>query len=133
MCSTTRKLGAFLMINAITACQQKKYWEIWEFCWSRIVPNLLIIMTLLSFLISYTCVQVHCFILNLLASGLEIWCVENQKLVSVPKPSHGRFFSGSAYLVLSVSCFKTLLISLPYHCYFRNNIPWTNSTSISWQ
>nr|XP_027110980.1 villin-1-like isoform X2 [Coffea arabica] len=32
--------------------------------------------------------------------GLEIWCVENLRLVLVPKSSHGKFFSGSAYLVL---------------------------------
>ncbi|PRQ34453.1 putative villin/Gelsolin, ADF-H/Gelsolin-like domain-containing protein [Rosa chinensis] len=44
--------------------------------------------------------------------GLEIWCVENQKLVSVPTPSHGRFYSGSAYLVLSTFLPKS---GLPQH------------------
>ncbi|XP_022755879.1 villin-1 isoform X2 [Durio zibethinus] len=34
--------------------------------------------------------------------GLEIWCIENLRLVPVPKSSHGKFYSGSAYVVLSV-------------------------------
>ncbi|KAK7289772.1 hypothetical protein RIF29_03698 [Crotalaria pallida] len=33
--------------------------------------------------------------------GLDIWCVENQLLVPVSKSSHGKFYSGSAYLVLN--------------------------------
>ncbi|KAK8468599.1 hypothetical protein PHAVU_006G064200 [Phaseolus vulgaris] len=33
--------------------------------------------------------------------GLEIWCIENQRLVSVSKSSHGKFYTGSAYLVLN--------------------------------
>ncbi|XP_017436371.1 villin-1 isoform X2 [Vigna angularis] len=33
--------------------------------------------------------------------GLEIWCIENQQLVSVSKSSHGKFYTGSAYLVLN--------------------------------
>lgn len=36
-------------------------------------------------------------------SGLEIWCIENLQVVSVPKSSHGKFYSGSAYIVLNVS------------------------------
>ncbi|XVE59399.1 hypothetical protein DITRI_Ditri05aG0043600 [Diplodiscus trichospermus] len=39
--------------------------------------------------------------------GLEIWCVENLRLVSVPKSSHGKFYSGSAYVVLSTSVLKS--------------------------
>ncbi|CAI9106955.1 OLC1v1006207C1 [Oldenlandia corymbosa var. corymbosa] len=33
--------------------------------------------------------------------GLEIWCIENLRLALVPKSSYGKFFSGSAYLVLN--------------------------------
>ncbi|KAL4343038.1 hypothetical protein HN51_061362 [Arachis hypogaea] len=33
--------------------------------------------------------------------GLEIWCIENQQLVPVSKSSHGRFYTGSAYIVLN--------------------------------
>ncbi|KAL3530874.1 hypothetical protein ACH5RR_010196 [Cinchona calisaya] len=39
--------------------------------------------------------------------GLEIWCVENLRLVPVPKSSHGRFFSGNAYLVLYTSLLRS--------------------------
>ncbi|KAK7387220.1 hypothetical protein VNO78_27824 [Psophocarpus tetragonolobus] len=34
--------------------------------------------------------------------GLEVWCIENQRLISVSKSSHGKFYTGSAYLVLNV-------------------------------
>lgn len=44
-------------------------------------------------------------------SGLEIWCFENLKLVSVPKSSHRKFYSGSAYVILNVST-KIVLILL---------------------
>ncbi|XP_024026712.1 villin-1 [Morus notabilis] len=33
-------------------------------------------------------------------AGLEIWCVENLQLIPVPKSSHGKFYCGSAYIVL---------------------------------
>ncbi|KAL3007243.1 hypothetical protein AAZX31_08G323400 [Glycine max] len=33
--------------------------------------------------------------------GLEVWCIENQRLVSVSNSSHGKFYTGSAYLVLN--------------------------------
>ncbi|MFS7953504.1 putative villin headpiece, villin/Gelsolin, ADF-H/Gelsolin-like domain superfamily [Helianthus anomalus] len=39
--------------------------------------------------------------------GLEIWCVENLQLVSVPQSSHGKFFSGSAYVVLHTALLKS--------------------------
>ncbi|XP_031384879.1 villin-1 isoform X2 [Punica granatum] len=34
-------------------------------------------------------------------SGLEIWCIENHRLVPIPKSSHGKFYSGSAYVILN--------------------------------
>ncbi|XP_071724262.1 villin-1 [Rutidosis leptorrhynchoides] len=36
-------------------------------------------------------------------AGLEIWCVEKNQLVPIPKSSQGRFYSGSAYVVLSTT------------------------------
>ncbi|KAK9280649.1 hypothetical protein L1049_014345 [Liquidambar formosana] len=39
--------------------------------------------------------------------GLEIWCIENLQLVPVPKSSHGKFYSGSAYIVLNTVLLKT--------------------------
>ncbi|XP_076946933.1 villin-1-like [Bidens hawaiensis] len=39
--------------------------------------------------------------------GLEIWCVESLQLVSVPQSSHGKFFSGSAYIVLHTALLKS--------------------------
>ncbi|XP_061358502.1 villin-1 [Gastrolobium bilobum] len=35
--------------------------------------------------------------------GLEVWCIENQQLVPVSKSSHGKFYSGSAYIVLNAT------------------------------
>ncbi|PKA52011.1 Villin-1 [Apostasia shenzhenica] len=39
-------------------------------------------------------------------AGLEIWCIENLRPVSIPKSSHGKFFSGSTYIVLSTALLK---------------------------
>ncbi|KAE8666730.1 Villin-1 [Hibiscus syriacus] len=39
--------------------------------------------------------------------GLEIWCIEKLRLVPVPKSSIGKFYSGSAYVVLSTSVLKS--------------------------
>ncbi|KAI9073613.1 hypothetical protein K1719_044425 [Acacia pycnantha] len=33
--------------------------------------------------------------------GIEIWCIENQHLVLVPQSCHGKFYTGSAYVVLN--------------------------------
>lgn len=38
MCSTTRKLGAFLMINTITACQQKEIGKFENFVGLELFP-----------------------------------------------------------------------------------------------
>lgn len=53
-------------------------------------------------------------------SGLEIWCTENLQLVSVPKSSHGKFYTGSAYIILNVSFAGVNQIS------FRIIKSWTN-------
>ncbi|KAK4606121.1 hypothetical protein RGQ29_000401 [Quercus rubra] len=40
-------------------------------------------------------------------AGLEIWCIENLRLVPVPKSSHGKFYTGNAYIVLKTVLPKT--------------------------
>ncbi|XVF05346.1 hypothetical protein REPUB_Repub05bG0164200 [Reevesia pubescens] len=42
-----------------------------------------------------------------LFSGLEIWCIDKLRLLPVPKSSHGKFYSGSAYVVLSTTVLKS--------------------------
>ncbi|KAH0854589.1 hypothetical protein HID58_063690 [Brassica napus] len=39
-------------------------------------------------------------------SGLEVWCIFNNQLISIPKSSFGRFHSGNAYLLLSTALRK---------------------------
>ncbi|PIA32173.1 hypothetical protein AQUCO_04500046v1 [Aquilegia coerulea] len=41
-----------------------------------------------------------------LNAGLEIWCIEKLQVVPVPKSSYGKFFSGSAYIVLNTVLLK---------------------------
>ncbi|KAF8111225.1 hypothetical protein N665_0076s0212 [Sinapis alba] len=38
--------------------------------------------------------------------GLEVWCIYNDQLISIPKSSFGRFHSGNAYLILSTALRK---------------------------
>ncbi|XP_012067717.1 villin-1 isoform X2 [Jatropha curcas] len=38
--------------------------------------------------------------------GLEIWCVENLRLIPLPKSLHGKFYSGNAYIVLNTVLLK---------------------------
>ncbi|XP_031271034.1 villin-1-like [Pistacia vera] len=40
-------------------------------------------------------------------AGLEIWCIEKLRLVPVPKSSHGKFYTGSAYIVLNTVLLKS--------------------------
>ena len=40
-------------------------------------------------------------------AGLEIWRVENFKLVAVPPQQHGSFYEGDAYLVLKTTASRT--------------------------
>lgn len=39
-------------------------------------------------------------------AGVEVWCIENLQLVPVPKSSHGKFFCGSAYIILNTVLLK---------------------------
>ncbi|GAB2234000.1 hypothetical protein Drorol1_Dr00003235 [Drosera rotundifolia] len=39
-------------------------------------------------------------------TGLEVWCIENLRLVPLPKSSQGKFFAGSVYLVLNTLLLK---------------------------
>ncbi|KAM1697997.1 hypothetical protein ACFX14_029174 [Malus domestica] len=53
--------------------------------------------------------------------GLEIWCVENLKLVSVPKSSHRKFYSGSAYVILNTFLPKNGLPRHDIHYWLGND------------
>lgn len=52
--------------------------------------------------------------------GLEIWCVESLRLVSVPQSSHGKFFSGSAYVVLHTALLKSGVLQHDIHYWLGN-------------
>ncbi|KAF5742910.1 Villin 4 isoform 2 [Tripterygium wilfordii] len=39
--------------------------------------------------------------------GIEIWRIENFRPVSVPKSSHGKFFTGDSYVILKTTALKT--------------------------
>ncbi|XP_077238711.1 villin-like 1 [Tasmannia lanceolata] len=45
-------------------------------------------------------------------AGLEIWCIDNLRLVPVLKSSHGKFYSGSSYIILNTILLKS---GLPQH------------------
>ncbi|XVF46731.1 hypothetical protein PTKIN_Ptkin03bG0051900 [Pterospermum kingtungense] len=63
--------------------------------------------------------------------GLEIWCVENSRLVSVPKSSHGKFHSGSAYVVLSTTVLKSGPPQHDIHYWLGNDANEVDSTLVS--
>ncbi|MQL77789.1 hypothetical protein Taro_010202 [Colocasia esculenta] len=47
--------------------------------------------------------------------GLEIWCIEDRRLVFVRKSSHGKFFSGSSYIVLNTVQSRSGLLQHDVH------------------
>lgn len=53
--------------------------------------------------------------------GLQIWCIENLRLVSVPTSSHGKFFSGSAYVVLNTVLLKDGSLRHEIHYWLGND------------
>ncbi|XP_059290095.1 villin-1-like, partial [Lycium ferocissimum] len=63
--------------------------------------------------------------------GLHIWSVENLHLVPVPKSSHGKFFSGSAYLVLHTVLLKCGTSQHDVHYWLGNNANQVDSTLVS--
>ncbi|XP_023732245.1 villin-1 [Lactuca sativa] len=63
--------------------------------------------------------------------GLEIWCVENLHLVSVPQSSHGKFFSGSAYVVLHTTLLKSGALQHDIHYWLGNDANEVDSTLAS--
>ncbi|XP_042492503.1 villin-1 isoform X2 [Macadamia integrifolia] len=64
-------------------------------------------------------------------TGLEIWCVENLQLVPVPKSSHGKFFSGSTYIVLNTVLLKSGLHQHDIHYWLGNNAKEDDSALVS--
>lgn len=63
--------------------------------------------------------------------GLEIWCIENLRLVSVPQSSHGKFFSGSAYLILHTTLLKNGSLQHDIHYWLGNEANEVDSTLAS--
>ena len=66
------------------------------------------LLSLLMFLANLLFDHLHILYLLVVAyiiySGIEIWRIENFKPVTVPKESHGKFFTGDSYIVLKVGC-----------------------------
>lgn len=62
-------------------------------------PSSVLIQLDLALLFKYCILFFRLFWLR----GLDIWCFVNLSLVPIPKSSHGKFFSGNAYLILHVS------------------------------
>ncbi|OVA02671.1 Villin headpiece [Macleaya cordata] len=54
-------------------------------------------------------------------AGLEIWCIENFQLVPVPKSSYGKFFSGSAYVILNTVLLKSGVLQHDIHYWLGND------------
>ncbi|KAL9415799.1 hypothetical protein AB3S75_039068 [Citrus x aurantiifolia] len=63
--------------------------------------------------------------------GLEIWCIENLQLVSVPKSSHGKFYTGSAYVILNTALLKSGPPQHDIHYWLGNDVNKEDSTSVS--
>ncbi|GAB4859960.1 actin filament capping [Ancistrocladus abbreviatus] len=64
-------------------------------------------------------------------AGLEIWCSENLQLVPVPKSSQGKFFSGSAYLVLHTAFLKDGTAQHDIHYWIGNHATEVDSAMAS--
>ncbi|XP_052185182.1 villin-1 isoform X2 [Diospyros lotus] len=63
--------------------------------------------------------------------GLEIWCVENLHLVPVPKSSHGKFFCGSAYIVLHTVSLRSGSFEHDIHYWLGNDAKEVDSALVS--
>lgn len=63
--------------------------------------------------------------------GLEIWCIENLQLVSVPKSSHGKFYTGSAYVILNTALLKSGPPQHDIHYWLGNDVNKEDSTLVS--
>ncbi|KAK6927086.1 Villin headpiece [Dillenia turbinata] len=63
--------------------------------------------------------------------GLEIWCIENLQLVPVPHPSHGKFYSGSSYLILNTIMLRTGILQHDIHYWLGNAVTEVDATMAS--
>lgn len=63
--------------------------------------------------------------------GLEIWCIENLSLVPIPKSSHGKFFSGSAYLILNTILLKDGMLEHDVHYWLGKDANEVDSLMVS--
>ncbi|GAB2285735.1 actin filament capping [Dionaea muscipula] len=63
--------------------------------------------------------------------GLEIWCIEDLRLVHVPKPSQGKFFAGSAYVILNTILLKDGTARHDIHYWLGNDATEVDSAMAS--
>ncbi|KAJ4725601.1 Villin [Melia azedarach] len=66
-----------------------------------------------------------------LKPGLEIWCIENLRLVPVPKSSHGKFYIGSVYIILNTVLLKSGAPQHDIHYWLGNDANKEDSTVAS--
>lgn len=59
--------------------------------------------------------------LSFVCRALEIWCIEKGHLLPLPKSSHGKFFSGSSYIILSTVVLKSGLTHHDIHYWLGKN------------
>ncbi|XP_073114819.1 villin-1 [Elaeis guineensis] len=64
-------------------------------------------------------------------TGLEIWCIENGHPVPMPKSSHGKFFSGSTYIILSTAVLKSGLTHHDIHYWLGKDAEEVDSSMAS--
>ncbi|KAF5188297.1 Villin-1 [Thalictrum thalictroides] len=63
--------------------------------------------------------------------GLEIWCIENLQVVTLPKSSYGKFFSGSAYIVLNTVLLKSGVFQHDVHYWLGKDAEEADSATAS--
>ncbi|XP_068638444.1 villin-1 [Aristolochia californica] len=64
-------------------------------------------------------------------AGLEVWCVENLRFVSVLESSHGKFYTGSAYLILNTTLLKNGLTQHDIHYWLGKDAKEVESSMVS--
>ncbi|KAG0475110.1 hypothetical protein HPP92_014796 [Vanilla planifolia] len=64
-------------------------------------------------------------------AGLEVWCLENLMAVPIPKSLHGKFFSGSAYIVLRTFVLRNGNYQHDIHYWLGNNAEMHDSNMAS--
>ncbi|XP_047307891.1 villin-1 [Impatiens glandulifera] len=63
--------------------------------------------------------------------GIEIWCIDKLKLVTVPKSSYGKFFSGSTYVILNTVLLRNDTPQYDIHYWIGNEADQSESVLAS--